>query len=370
MIRIKSKFLVLAMVLVLAFGVVGCGSSDEKKDDASSKEEQFKVAFIYVGPVGDAGWSWSHDQGRQLIEKEIENVKTTYVENVPEGADAERILTELAEKGNKVIFATSFGYMDYIEKVAKKYPDVTFLHATGYKTAENIGTYFGRAYQARYLSGIAAGKQTKTNQIGYVAAHPIPEVVRGINAFTLGVQSVNPEAKVKVVWSNTWYDPATEKEAAKSLLGTGADVIAMHQDTPGPMQAAEEKGAFAVGYNTDMRSFAPNAVLTGPVWNWGPYYVKTVQAIMDGTWKTDQYWGAMSEGIIDIGPYGTMVSEETKGLIAEKRDSILKGEWDVFTGPIQDQDGQVKVTEGTTVSDTDMLQMNWFVKGVEGTIPQ
>ncbi|MCW2279194.1 BMP family ABC transporter substrate-binding protein [Heliophilum fasciatum] len=363
--------LLLSFLLVAAIALTGCGGNQTTGDDKSKdvgNQQKLKVAFVYVGPVGDAGWSHSHDQGRKYLEKEMPNVETTYVESVPEGADAERVLTELASKGNKIIFATSFGYMDPVIKVAQKFPDVVFMHATGFKTAPNVGTYFGREYQARYLSGIAAGKQTQTNVLGYVAAFPIPEVVRGINAFTLGVRSVNPNATVKVVWTNTWYNPATEKDAAKSLLDSGADVIAMHQDTPAPMQAAEEKGKFAVGYHTDMSSFAPKAVLTGPVWNWGPYYVKTVKAVMDKTWTNEQYWGPMADKIIDIAPFGPMVGDEAKALIMKKRDAIDKGEWDVFTGPIKDQLGTVRVAEGQKMTDQEMLSFDWFVQGVEGMI--
>jgi basic membrane protein A and related proteins len=365
----KFGALLLVMFLISALLGAGCRKKPEAQQPAA-KTDKIKVAFVYVGPVGDAGWSFAHDQGRKYLEKEMPNVESTFVESVPEGADAERVLTELAMKGNKIIFATSFGYMDYVQKVAQKFPDVTFLHCSGFKTAKNVGTYFGRIYQARYLSGIAAGKQTKSNTIGYVAAFPIPEVVRGINAFTLGAQSVNPDVKVKVVWTNTWYNPASEKDAAKSLLDAGADVIAMHQDTPAPMQAAEEKGKFAVSYNTDMRSFAPNAILTGPVWNWGPYYVKTVKDVMAGTWKSEQYWGTMSENIVGLSDYGPMVTEDTKGAIAKKKGEIVKGQWDVFTGTIKDQSGAVKVPAGQKMADADMLAFNWFVQGVEGTIPK
>ena len=365
----KMGLFMLVAMLALSVVITGCGGGQSAGDKQPAKPaDKVKVAFIYVGPVGDAGWSYAHDQGRKFLEKEMPNVETTYVESVPEGADAERVLTELAMKGNKIIFATSFGYMDYMVKVAQKFPDITFIHCSGYKTAPNLGTYFGRMYQARYLSGLVAGKQTKSNTIGYVAAFPIPEVVRGINAFTLGVQTANPDAKIKVVWTNTWYNPATEKDAAKSLLDAGVDVIAMHQDTPAPMQAAEERGKFAISYNTDMRNFAPKAILTGPVWNWGPYYVKTVKSVLDKTWKSDQYWGPMADKLIDLGPYGPMVSEDTKTLVAKKKDEIVKGQWDVFTGPIKDQQGNVKVPAGQKMSDKDMLQFNWFVQGVEGTV--
>lgn len=378
MLRLKGSKVVwlnILLVLMLIFAA-GCGGSstppasegDAAGDAQVSGDEPFKVAFIYVGPVGDAGWSYAHDQGKQYMEQQLPNVETTIVESVPEGADCERVLTQLAEQGNKVIFATSFGYMDYVMKVAEKYPDVTFLHATGYKTAPNVSNYFGRAYQARYLTGLVAGMMTETNKIGYVAAHPIPEVIRGINAFTLGVREVNPDATVKVVWSNTWYDPAAEKEAALGLLETGCDVIAQHQDTPGPQQAAEEKGAYGVGYNTDMRSFAPNANLTSPVWNWGPYYTRVVQAVMDGTYQSESYWGGIDEGIIDVGPYGDMVPEEAKQLVSEKRELIISGEWDVFWGPVKDQSGTVRVPEGSKMTDEEMLSFDWFVEGVEGSI--
>lgn len=361
----KVKFLV-ALSLVLMLLAAGCGKQPANNAQGTEKT---KVAFIYVGPIGDGGWSFAHNEGRLFLEKEVPNLETTYIESVPENAaDAERVLTDLAEQGNKIIFATSFGYMDSVIKVAEKYPDVTFLHCSGYKTAANVGTYFGRMYQARYLSGIVAGKSTKTNTIGYVAAFPIPEVVRGINAFTLGVRSVNPEAKVRVVWTSTWLDPAKEKDAAVTLLNTGADVITQHQDTPGPMQAAQEKGAYGVGYNSDMSKFAPNAVLTTPVWNWGPYYVNTVKAVLDGTWKNDQYWGPMSDGIVGLAPYGPMVSEDVKAAVESKKQEILNGSFDVFDGPIKDQTGKVKVAEGSKMTDAEMLSFDWFVEGVEGSV--
>lgn len=373
--RNGKLILAIIFILVLSVALVGCGGGEKPKaqegqKDAAPAADKFKVAFIYVGPVGDGGWSYAHDQARQYLEKEVPGVETTFVESVPEGADSERVLSELAEKGNKVIFATSFGYMDSVIKVAQKYPDVTFLHCSGFKTAANVGTYFGRMYQPRYLSGIVAGKATKSNTIGYVAAFPIPEVIRGINAFTLGVQSVNPNAKVKVVWTNTWYDPAAEKEAGKSLLQAGADVITQHQDTPGPQQAAEEAGKFSIGYNSDMAKMAPKAVMTSPVWNWGPYYVNTVKAVKEGKWKSEQYWGPMSDNVVGLAPYGPMVGDETKKLVEAKKQEILSGKWDVFTGPIKDQNGQEKVAAGQKMSDADMLSFNWFVAGIDGTIPK
>jgi basic membrane protein A len=369
----KKKLLwIVCIALIGVLMITGCTPKPSTSDPAvePKKDEKMKVAFIYVGPVGDAGWSFAHDKAREYLVSEMPDVETTFIESVPEGADAERVLTELAEKGNKVIFATSFGYMDYVQNVAKKYPDVTFLHCSGYKTAENVGTYFGRMYQPRYLSGLVAGKKTQSKVIGYVAAYPIPEVVRGINAFTLGVKEANPDAVVKVVWTNTWYDPAKEKEAAKSLLDAGADVIAQHQDTPGPQQAAEEKGAFSIGYNTDMSQFAPKAYLTSPVWNWGPYYVETVKAVQGGTWKSEKYWGSMKDGVTQLAPMTDLVDAETKALVEVKQKEILEGKWDVFTGEIKDQSGAVRVNAGQTMTDEEMLSFDWFVEGVEGTIPK
>lgn len=365
----KIKLLMATLVLALVIVAAGCG--DKKADDkakAPAGEEKIKVGFMYVGPVGDAGWTYAHEQGRLYLEKELPYVTTTKVESVPEGQDAERVLTQLAQE-NKIVFATSFGYMDSVIKVAEKFPNVVFLHCSGFKTAPNAGNYFGRMYQARYLSGIVAGKMTKSNTIGYVAAYPIPEVIRGINAFTLGVRSVNPQAKVKVVWTMTWYDPPKEKDAAVSLLDQGADIIAQHQDTPGPQQAAEERGKLSIGYNSDMSKAAPKAVMTSPVWNWGPYYVQTVKAVKEGTWKSDQYWGPMSDKIVDLAPYGPMVPEDVKKLVEDKKQEIVSGKFDVFTGPIKDQKGQVKVAGGQKMSDKEMLEFNWFVEGVEGTIP-
>ncbi len=371
----KKSILLLGILLLIAMTAVGCGGGENtatESDSASNGgEEKMKVGFIYVGPTGDAGWSWSHEEGRKYLEEQLPYVDAGYyMESVPEGPSSESYIQELVQKGCKVIFTTSFGYMDTTIKVAEKNKDVVFMHCSGFKVAENAGNYFGRMYQARYLSGIAAGKQTESNLIGYVAAHPIPEVIRGINAFTLGVRSVNPDAKVKVVWTNTWYDPVKEKDAAKALLNEGCDVIAQHQDTPGPQQAAEEKGVYGVGYNSDMSKMAPKAVLTSPVWNWGPYYVKIVEAVKNGTWESESYWGGLEDGIVGLAPYGPMVAEETKQLIEEKKQEIIDGKFDVFWGPIKDQDGNVKVADGQKLTDKEMLEMMWFVEGVEGSINQ
>ncbi len=327
-----------------------------------------RVAFVYIGPPGDGGWTFQHDQGRQYMEKQL-GIKADTVENVPEGADAERVIADLAQN-HDVIFTTSFGYMDPTANVAKKFPKVVFLHNAGYKTASNLGTYFGKNYEGSYLAGIAAGKVTKKNVLGYVAAFPIPELIYNINAFTLGAQSVNPGIKVLVVWTNTWFDPTTERQAAISLLDKGADVLLAYQDSPASLQAASERGAMAGGNDSDMTRYAPKAYLTNPVWNWGPYYAKTVKAVKDGTWKSEQYLGSMTDGMVDIAPLGPSVPGDVKTLVADAKAKILANKLDVFAGPIVDQSGKEKVAKGKALAVSDVLTMNWFVKGVEGTIPQ
>lgn len=334
--------------------------------NAYAADKELKVGFVYVSPIGDAGYSYAHDVGRQAVEA-MEGVTTSYVEAVPEGPDSERVMLNMARKGYDVIFATSFGYMDPMLKVAKQFPNIAFLHCSGFKTADNMGNYFGRIYQARYLSGIVAGAMTKSNVLGYVAAFPIPEVIRGINAFTLGAQSVNPDVTVRVVWTKTWYDPATEKEAAKSLLDVGADVIAQHQDSPGPQEAAEEKGVYSIGYNSNMAAFAPKAHLTAPVWNWGPYYTKVVEEVKNGTWKAESAWPGLSEGIVDLAPFGPMVPQDLQDKVNDLKEKIAAGKAEVFVGPIADQDGNVKLAEGVAATDAELLGMTWFVKGVIGT---
>jgi len=329
-----------------------------------------KVAFIYVGPVGDAGWTYAHDLGRQYVQKVFgSDIITSYIESVPEGAESENVLRSYAQRGYDLIFATSFGYMDPVINVAKKYPKTIFMHCSGYKASENVGTYFGRMYEPRFLSGLIAGIMTKSNIIGYVAAHPIPEVIRGINAFALGVKYVNPEAKVHVIWSNTWYDPAMEKEAAISLLDMGADVIAQHQDSPAPQQAAQQYGAYSIGYNSDMSGFAPKAYLGAPVWSWGPYYEKIIKEVMAGTWKSEQYWGGMADGVVDI-HISDLVPDSVKKLVSVFKEAIIEGKFHPFSGPLYDQSGELRVPAGDVPSDGELLGMDWFVDNVVGTIPK
>ncbi|OBZ17028.1 MULTISPECIES: BMP family ABC transporter substrate-binding protein [Bacillales] len=374
----------LAILLALVFVISGCSSSKTNDSNAgtaspateapageAATDEPAKlprVAFVYIGPPGDGGWTFEHDKGRLYMEEKL-GIKADTVENVPESADAERIITELAQN-HDIIFTTSFGYMDYTLNVAKKFPKVKFLHTAGYKINDNMGTFFGKNFDASYLSGIAAGKMTKKNVIGYVGAFPIPEVIYNINAFALGVQSVNKDAKVSVVWTNTWYDPTTERQAAVSLLDKGADVLLAYQDSPATLQAAAERGAMAGGNDSDMTRFAPEAYLTNPIWNWGPYYTKTVQAVIDGTWKSEQYSGSLADGMVDIAPLGPSVPEDVKTLVNDAKAKLISGEVSVFTGPITDASGAVKVEEGKTLTLEDILVMDWFVKGVEGTIPK
>jgi basic membrane protein A len=360
----NSGFLVL-MVLVLFTWVFFTGGGPEAAK--AGAEEVLKAAFIYVSSVGDLGWTYEHERGRKVLEKAFgDKLKTTYIESVPEGPDAARVIRQYALQGYNIVFATSFGYMDPMVEVARDFPKMYFEHCSGYKTAPNMSTYFGRMYQPRYLSGIVAGKMTKTNVIGYVAAFPIPEVIRGINAFTLGVRSVNPSAQVRVVWTSTWFDPVKEREAAVALLDAGADIISQHQDTTEPQKAAQERGLMSIGYDSDMRSFVGDSVLVSPIWNWGSYYVDTVKAIFNGTWKTHQYWGGLKEGIVLLSDFSPKVPQAVRDLVAEKQQAMINGSWDVFYGPITDQKGKEIVPAGGKMTDAEMLNMSFFVKGVIG----
>ncbi|SOB57150.1 Purine-binding protein BAB2_0673 [Pseudodesulfovibrio profundus] len=339
----------------------------EEKAEATAENEKMKVGFVYVSPVGDAGYSYSHDLGRQAV-VELGYVDTKYVESVPEGADSERVIRNMARKDFDLIFTTSFGYMDPTIKVGKEFPEIAFMHCSGFKKSENVSNYFGRIYQSRYLTGMVAGAMSKTNKLGYVAAFPIPEVIRGINAYTLGARLMNPEVEVRVVWTKTWYDPALEKDAAKSLLDAGCDVIAQHQDSPAPQEAAQEAGVYSVGYNSDMSSFAPKAHLTSAVWNWGPAYIKTVEAVKNGTWQGNQsMWWSMADGVVDIAPMGPMVPEDVKTKVLAAKAELVAGNDTIFAGPIKNQKGEVAIPEGTVAADGDLLGMTWFVEGVVGT---
>ncbi len=362
----RKIWLMVCVLTALLIVLPGCGGGGKP-----TKSGPFKVAFVYIGPPGDLGWTYEHDRGRKALEEKFgDKIQTTFIENVPEGPDAARVIRQYAQEGYDMIFATSFGYMDPMVEVAQEFPDVKFEHCSGYKTADNMATYFGKIEQPRYLSGIVAGKMTESNIIGYVAAFPIPEVIRGINAFTLGVRSVNPAAEVRVVWTSTWYDPVKEREAAVGLLDAGADIIAQHQDTTEPQKAAQERGALSIGYDSDMRAFVGDTVLTSPVWNWGTYYIETVQNAMDGKWKTHQYWGGMKENVVKLADLSPQVPQDVVDQVNAIQKKMVAGEMEnVFCGPLKDQSGAEKVASGACMSDEEVLNMSWFVEGVVGEIP-
>ena len=387
----KKFWLKLAVAFaVLTLVAVSCGNDDDDAEPApvatpeptpapteppapepteEPMDDEVVAAFVFVGPVGDAGWTWAHNQGRLWAEEQT-GATTLFVESIPEAAeDFRNVVVDFIEnEGADVIFGTSFGYMDPMEELAAEYPDVVFEHASGFKMNDtNFGNYFGRMYQPRYLSGMAAGAMTEANQIGYVAAFPIPEVLRGINAFTLGAQRVNPDVEVHVNWTFTWFDPAIEGDAASALLEAGADVIAMHQDSTAPGLAAEAAGARWVSYNSDMSGFAPDAFITAPVWTWGPYYARIIEAVGSGTYTPGSYWGGMDDGIVALAPLADDVPADVAAEIDEVAAQIIDGSWDVFTGEIVDQDGNVVVAEGETMDDGAMLGMEFFVQGVVGS---
>jgi basic membrane protein A len=354
-----KKFFGIALAAALGLGMVGAQAADK-----------LKVGFIYVGPIGDHGWSYQHNQGRLAIEAAFgDKVETTYIENVSEGPDAERAIERLARDGAGLIFTTSFGFMNPTLKVAKKFPDVNFEHATGYKRADNVSTYSARFYEGRYIIGQIAAKMSKTGTAGYIASFPIPEVVRGINSFMLGAQSVNPDFKIKVVWVNSWYDPGKEADAAKALLDQGADVISQHTDSPAPLQVAEERGAVGFGQASDMIKFAPNAQLTAIVDDWSVYYVNRVQAALDGTWKSEDIWGGLAKDMVLMAPF-TNLPEDVANEAAAMTDKIRSGEFHPFTGPIYKQNGDVAVEDGIILDDGTLLGMNWYVKGIDDQLPQ
>ncbi|WP_112323996.1 BMP family ABC transporter substrate-binding protein [Oceanibium sediminis] len=331
--------------------------------------EPLKVGFIYVGPVGDFGWSYEHDQGRQALEAHFgDKVETTYLESIPEGPDAERAIRQLAQSGHDLIFTTSFGYMNPTMKVAQQFPDVKFEHATGYQRAENVSTYSGRFYEGRTVLGHIAGKMTESNIVGYIGSFPIPEVVRGINAAYLAAAKVNPDVEFKIVWANTWFDPAKEGDAAKQLIDQGADVILQHTDSPAAMTIAEENGIYAFGQASDMMQFGPNSRLSSIIDNWAPYYIERVQAVMDGTWESTDTWAGIGEGMTKIGEFKNM-PEDLAAEAGALRDAIGAGEIHPFTGPINKQDGSPWLAEGETADDATLLGMNFYVEGITGDLP-
>lgn len=331
--------------------------------------EPLKVGFVYVSPTGEAGWTLTHDIGRQHLEEVFgDKIETTFVESVPEGADAERVITQLAKSGHDIIFTTSFGYMNATLKVAKRFPNVKFEHATGYKRSKNVATYFDRIYEARYLTGIVAAHMSESDVLGYIGAFPIPEVVRGINAFTLGAQSVKPDIKVKVLWINTWFDPAKEREAAESLINQKADVLTFHADSPSTVQTAENAGVYAVGYHSDMSSYGEKAHLTAAVHNWNEYYVDRINAVMDGSWTSTDTWKGISANMTQLAPINAAVPAEVVAEVMAAKEKIAAGELHPFQGPLFNQAGEQVVPEGQALDDGTLLGMDYYVAGVEGKL--
>jgi basic membrane protein A len=335
----------------------------------SQTKDLLKVGFVYVAPITETGWVRQHDDGRKAVDTALAGkVKTTYVENVPEGADAERVIRDLAQQGHKLIFTPSFGYMEPTLKVAKDFPDVKFESITGYKTAPNVAAANARYYEGRYLAGIAAGRMTKTHVAGYVAGFPIPEVLQGINAFTLGMRSVDPRAQVKVVWLNAWFDPPREREAAMTLFNQDADVIAFHTGSDAVMVAAQERGKLAVAYHSDMRKAGPDAQIAAVTHHWGDYYKSRTQAVLDGSWKSGSVWGGVKEGMIRVGDFGPKVPMAVQTEVLARQKDIAAGKLRPFTGPITDNEGKLVLAKGQAMTDEQILGMNFLVSGVQGKI--
>jgi basic membrane protein A len=327
------------------------------------------IAFVYVSPIGDAGWTYQHELGRRALDKALAGqIKTSFVENVEEGADAERVIRQLATSGNELIYATSFGYMNPMVKVAGQFPKVKFEHATGYKRLPNLATYSARFYEGRYVAGIIAARMSKTGVFGYVAAFPIPEVVQGINAFLLGARSVNPRAQVKVVWTSSWFDPGKERAAADTLIAQGADLLTQHTDSTAVVQAGEEKGIYTVAYNSDMSKYGPKTCLTAVTMVWGGYYIARVKEALAGTWKSEDTWGGFKDGMIRMAPYNAVIPAEVKAEADAKIAAISAGTLKPFAGPIKDQSGKQVVAAGGSMSDKEILEMKWFADGVQGKL--
>jgi basic membrane protein A len=340
------------------------------KAEEPAKPEPLKVGFVYVSPIGDAGWTTQHNRGREQMQAALgDKVTTSFVEKVPEGADAERVIRDLAAQGHKLIFTTSFGFMNPTIKVAEEFPDVKFEHATGYKSAANVGTYNVRFYEGRYAAGVLAGKMTRTNTLGYVGAFPIPEVLQGINAFTLGARSVNPKAQVRVIWVNSWYDPGKERDAANALIGQGADIVTHHTDSSAVVATAEEKGKMAIAYHSDMSKFGPKAQLAAVTHHWGEYYTKTAQSVLDGSWKPGSLWGGMKDGMIKVEAFNDAVPKDVVELVNAKAAAIKAGEFHPFTGPISTNDGREIAGNGVVLTDEQLGKMDFYVQGVVGKVP-
>ena len=374
----RSLLKIAALTAVAGAALVGCGKKEEPvaavpapaASAPAPKAEPLKIAFAYVGPVGDGGWTFAHDTARKAVEKEFgDKVVTSYVENVPESADAERVIRDMATQGNKLIFGTTFGYMETMLKVAPDFKDVKFEHATGYKTADNVRTYDSRTYEGAYMAGVIAGKMTKSNTLGVVASVPIPEVIRNINSFTLGAQSSNPKVKTKVVWVNEWFNPPKETEAATSLINGGADVLFQNTDSPAVLKTAQDKGKRAFGWDSDMTAYGPKAHLASAIINWAPYYIKATKDVLEGSWTTGSSWWGVKEGAIDIVSIAEDVPAETKARVEEVKEGLASGTFVIWKGPIVDNTGKEQLAKDAVADDKFLGGLNFYVKGVEGKIP-
>jgi basic membrane protein A and related proteins len=369
--RFALKATALAAVSLLAIGLVACGKKEEAKPAAAPKAEPLKIAFAYVGPVGDGGWTFAHDNARKAVEKEFgDKVKTSFVESVPESADAERVIRDMAGQGNKLIFGTTFGYADPMLKVAADFKETKFEHATGYKSADNMRTYDSRTYEGAYMAGVIAGKMTKTNVLGVVGSVAIPEVVRNINSFTLGAQSVNPKIKTKVVWVGEWFAPPKETEAATALINGGADVLMQNTDSSAVLQTAEKMGKRAFGWDSDMSAYGPKAHLGSAVINWAPYYIKATRDALDGKWaKGNNTWWGVKEGAIDMVSIAADVPADAKAKVDEVKAGLKAGTLSIWKGPIVGQDGKEVLKKDEVADDKFMSGIMFYVKGVEGKVP-
>ena len=375
----RSLFKLAALSAVAATALMGCGKKEEAAPAApapapaaapAAKAEPLKIAFAYVGPVGDGGWSYAHDQARKKLEAEFgDKIQTSYVESVPEGPDAERVLRDLVTQGNKLIFGTTFGYMDVMQKLAGEFPDVKFEHATGYKTSANLRIYDSRTYEGAYLAGIIAGAMTKTNTLGVVGSVPIPEVLRNLNSFTLGAQSVNPKIKTKVVWVNEWFSPPKETEAATSLINGGADVLFQNTDSPAVLKTAQEKGKRAFGWDSDMTAYGPKAHLGSAVINWAPYYIKATRDVLDGSWATAQNWWGVKEGAIDLVSIAEDVPADIKAKVDAAKAGLKDGSFVIWKGPIVDNTGKTVLDKDAAADDKFLTGINFYVQGVDGQVP-
>ncbi len=373
----RSLFKLAALSAVVAAALAGCGKKEEPAPAApapaaapAEKPAPLKIGFAYVGPVGDGGWSYAHDQARKKLQAEFgDRIQTSYVESVPEGPDAERVLRDMITQGDKLIFGTTFGYMDVMQKLGAEFPDVKFEHATGYKTSANVRTYDSRTYEGAYLAGIIAGAMTKTGTLGVVGSVPIPEVLRNLNSFTLGAQSVNPNIKTKVVWVNEWFSPPKETEAATSLINGGADVLFQNTDSPAVLKTAQEKGKRAFGWDSDMTAYGPKAHLASAVINWAPYYIKATKDVLDGTWATGQSWWGVKEGAIDLVSIAEDVPAEIKAKVDEAKNGLKSGSFAIWKGPIVDNTGKTVLEKDVVADDKFLTGINFYVKGVEGQVP-